>query len=71
MKITVDNWMEVERAVREGGVQETVYDSDGLLTTIILKGGERYELTPEVLQQLMKLGLVDVKLGRRVDPSTR
>ena len=71
MKITVDNWKEVERAVREGGLQETVYDSDGLLTTIILKGGEQYELTLDVVQQLMELGLIDVKLGRRINPRIR
>jgi len=71
VKITVDNWKEVERAVREGGLQETVYDSDGLLTTVILKGGEQYELTLDVVQQLTELGLIDVKLGRRINPRIR
>ena len=71
MKITVDNWKAVERAIREIAVQDTEYDSDGEITTIILKSSDRYELTRDVLQQLMKLGLIDVKLGRRIDPNAR
>lgn len=71
MKITVDNWKEVERAVRAGGVKDTIYDADGVITTIVLKSGDRYELTIDVLQQLSKLGLIDVKLGRLVDPNAR
>jgi hypothetical protein len=71
VKITMENWKSVERAVREGGVQDTSYDSDGRLTTIILKSGECYELTMDVLQQLIEAGLIDVKLGRRVNPNAQ
>jgi hypothetical protein len=50
VKIIVKNWKEVEQAIRESRAQKTVYDSIGLLTRIISKVGERYELTLDVLQ---------------------
>ena len=71
MKITVDNWKNAEQAIRTVGVKDTIYEPYGVITTIILKSGDRYELTRDVLQHLMNLGLIDVKLGRRVDPTTR
>ena len=71
MKITSDNWKDAERAIREIGVQDTIYDPEGVIQTIILKTGKRYELTMDVIQQLMKSGLIDFKVGRRVDLNVR
>jgi hypothetical protein len=71
VKITVDNWKDVEQAIRELGVQDSIYDSDGIIQTIILKSGDRYKLTKDIFQQLLKSSLIDVKLGRRVDPNIR
>lgn len=71
MKITVENWKDVKVGIREVGVRDAVYDSDGVVQTIILKSGDRYELTMDVIQRLLTLGPIDGKLGRRVDPNIR
>ena len=66
MKITVENWKDAERDLKESGIQEVVYDEKGFVQTIISKSGMRYELSPDIMKQLVKSGAVEVKLGRRV-----
>ncbi len=68
MKVTAENWKDVEQKIREVGIQESVYDSDGVLETTVLKNGERYEFTMELFRQLQSKGLITVKIGRRVEP---
>jgi hypothetical protein len=66
MKVTLENWKEVERDLKASGIQDAIHDSDGYLRTIISKSGIRYELSPDVIKQLVDSGVVNVKLGRRI-----
>ena len=65
MNITVENWKNIEREIKESGVQETIYDERGYLKTIISKNGTRYDLPVEVIAQLVDSGAVKFALGRR------
>ncbi|MGA9118530.1 MAG: hypothetical protein WB699_04125 [Bacteroidota bacterium] len=65
MNITVENWKDIEREIKESGVQETIYDERGYLKTIISKNGTRYDLPVEVIAQLVDSGAVKFTLGRR------
>ncbi len=67
MKVSVENWKDVERKIREAGIEEAIYDSDGVARTIVLKNGERYEFTMELFKQLESKGLITVKIGKRVE----
>lgn len=65
MNITVENWKDIEREIKESGVQETIYDERGYLKTIISKNGTRYDLPVEVIAELVDSGAVKFTLGRR------
>ena len=65
MKITLENWKEVERDLRESGIQDATYDERGFIQTVMTKRGIRYEFSPNVIKQLVKSGAMEVKLGRR------
>jgi hypothetical protein len=67
MKVSVENWKDVERKIREAGIEEAIYDSNGVTQTIVLKNGERYDFTMELFKQLQSKGLIAVKLGRRIE----
>ncbi len=67
MKVSVENWKDVERKIREVGIEEAIYDSNNVLQTTVLKNGERYEFTMELFKELQSKGLITVKLGRRVE----
>jgi hypothetical protein len=67
MKVSVENWKDVERKIREAGIEEAIYDSNGVTQTIVLKNGERYDFTMELFKQLQSEGLIAVKLGRRIE----
>ena len=67
MKLSVANWKDVERKLREVGIKEAIYDSSDVLQTVVLKNGERYEFTMESIKQLQSQGLITVKLGRRIE----
>jgi hypothetical protein len=43
------------------------YHSSGVLQTVVLKSGELYEFTMEVLKQLQSDHLIAVNLGRRIE----
>jgi hypothetical protein len=66
MKIILENWKDAERDLKQAGIQDVVYDKDGVLQTIISKGGKRYEFSPATIKQLMESGLIEMKLGLRV-----
>ena len=68
MKVSVENWKDVERKIREAGIEEAIYDTNGVAQTIVLKNGERYEFTMELFKQLESKGLITVKLGKRAEP---
>jgi hypothetical protein len=67
MKVSVENWKDVERKIREAGIKEAIYDSSEVLQTVVLKNGERYEFTMELFKQLQSQGLITLKLGRRIE----
>ena len=67
MKVSVANWKDVDRKIREVGIKEAIYDSSDVLQTIVLQNGERYEFTMEVVKQLQSQGLITVTLGRRIE----
>ena len=67
MKVSVANWKDVDRKIREVGIKEAIYDSSDVLQTIVLENGERYEFTMEVFKQLQSQGLITVTLGRRIE----
>jgi len=70
LKVTVENWKDVEKKIRETGIEESIHDSAGVVRTVVLKNGERYEFTMEVWKQLQTAGLITVKLGRRIEPKS-
>ena len=67
MNVTPENWKEVERKIRDVGIKESIYNSNDELTTIITKDGERYEVSKELFLQLQRLGLIEFKIGRRIN----
>ncbi len=67
MKVSVENWKDVERKIREVGIEEAKYDSNDVLQTTVLKNGEQYEFTMELFKELQSKGLITVKLGRRIE----
>jgi len=67
MNVSVENWKDAERNIREVGVKEAIYDSGDVLQIIVLKNGDRYEFTMEICKQLQSQGLITAKLGRRVE----
>ena len=71
MKITVENWKSVERIIRDSGIQDAMYDAEGILRTVVTKKGERFEFTFDVVEELRKAGLIEVRLGRPVGPMSR
>lgn len=66
MNITVENWDDLEREIKESGIQEAIYDEKGYLKTIVSKSGKRYDLPIDVIAQLVDSGAVKFKLGRKV-----
>lgn len=69
LKVTVENWKDIERKIRKAGIENAIYDSAGVLQTIVLKSGDRYEFTMEVIKQLQNAGLIVAKRGIRVEPN--
>jgi hypothetical protein len=67
MKVSVENWKDVERKIREVGIEESKYDSNDVLQTTVLKNGERYEFIMELFKELQSKGLITFKLGRRIE----
>ncbi len=66
MKITPDNWGEVERDIRTTGLRYVLYDEQGVARTIITKKGVLYQATAETWKKLIRLGRIMVAPGRRV-----
>ena len=66
MEITIENWKDAERDLKEAGVEDAVYDENGFVQTIISKSGMRYELSAAIVRQLLESGLVEIKPGLRV-----
>ena len=67
MKVTLENWKEVDRAIREIGIKEGIYDARDELKTIITKDGEHYEVSKELFLQLQKTGMIEIRRGVRAN----
>ena len=66
MRITLESWKDAERDLREFGIRDAVYDENGFVQTITSNSGMNYELSPDIIKQLVASGTMEVKLGRRV-----
>ncbi len=63
MKMTLNNWTYIQQKIREVGIEKIEYNSEEKLQSIITKGGERFEFSPEAFEQFKVAGLL--KLGTR------
>jgi hypothetical protein len=68
LKVTIENWKAVERKIRNAGIDKVEYDPKGVLQTIVTKQGGHYDFSREIIRQLQNAGLIEVKLGHRVQP---
>ncbi len=69
MKITLENWKEVEQDLKASGIQNATYDRNDFIQTVTTKRGIVYEFSPDIIKQLIASGAMEVKLGRRIhDP---
>jgi hypothetical protein len=66
LRVTLENWIDAERNMKQSGIQDAIYDDKGFLQTVITRNGVTYEFSPDVLTKLVDSGLVEVKIGRRV-----
>lgn len=66
MKITLENWKEVEHDLKESGIQNVTYDENGYIQTVTTKRGMAYEFSPDIIKELVASGAMEVKLGRRI-----
>lgn len=71
MKVTIENWHEVEHDLQSNGVADAEYDEADTMIAIISKSGVRYEVSKELFLELQRLGVVTLALGTRVDPQVR
>ncbi len=55
----------MQERIRQFGIKDTTYDSNGALQIIILKNDERFEFSRDALEQFQKSGLT--KLGIRIE----
>ena len=65
MRITVDNWKDAERDIKQSGIHDAVYGDDGFLKTLITQDGVTYEFSIYVLARLIESGQIEMKLGRK------
>ncbi|MFA6541518.1 MAG: hypothetical protein WCT99_07940 [Bacteroidota bacterium] len=66
MRVTVENWTEIERKILVVGIKDSVYNSNNELTTIFTNDGESYDVSKELFLQLQKKGMIELKIGKRV-----
>ena len=67
MRVTTENWKQVERDLKESGVKAVDYDEQGFVQTVTSGRGVSYELSPDIVKQLVESGVVAVELGRMED----
>ena len=63
MKVTVENFSEVQERVRAFGIDTVEYGPQGELQTFTTKDGQRFEFPPESFEEFKLAGLL--KLVRR------
>ncbi len=68
MRVTAENWKEIEEHLRRVGIADAFYDADDWIETVTTKDGQQYEFTHEIIKELIAKGLMIVKRGVRVDP---
>ena len=65
MRVTVENWKDAERHIKQSGIRDVVYNDYGALQTLTTQDGIMYEFSTDVLTGLVASGLIEVKLGRK------
>ncbi len=66
MRITLENWKDIKREIKQSGIQDATYDDTGYLQSVITKLSVTYEVSDDILMKLFESGLLEVKIGRRV-----
>lgn len=66
IKVTNENWKDVEHDIMESGIANATSYENGGLHTITTKKGIRYEFSPEVIKQLIESRAMEVRVGRKV-----
>ena len=64
MKVTVENFGEVQNRVRECGIDTVEYGPRGEVQAFTTKDGQRFEFPPESFEEFKRAGLA--KLGIRI-----
>ena len=64
LKVTVENFGEVQKKVREFGIDNVEYGPRGELQEFTTKDGQRFEFSPESFEEFKLAGLL--RLGRRI-----
>lgn len=65
LKVTVEDFSEVQTKVREFGIDKVKYGLGEVLRAFTTKDGERFEFAPELLEEFKRAGLL--KLVRRTE----
>lgn len=63
MKVTVENFSEVQKRVDEFGIDNVEYGPRGELQVFRTKDGQRFEFPPESFEEFKLAGIL--RLGRR------
>ena len=63
LKVRAENFSEVQKRVREFGIDNVQYGPQGELQVFTTKDGQRFEFPPESFEEFKLAGLL--KLGRR------
>jgi len=67
LKVRVENWMDVDRKIRDEGIEEVTHDSDGVLRSVVLKNGDRFEFPMDIWKDLERAGLITVCRSNRLE----
>jgi hypothetical protein len=63
LKVTVENFSEVQKRVREFGIDDVEHGPLEELQAFTTKDGQRFEFPPESFEEFKRAGLL--RLGRR------
>ena len=69
MIVTAENWSHVQEKLRQFGIKDTQYDSDGALQIVIAKNDERFEFSRETFEQFKNADLL--RIGVRVKKQSK
>ena len=58
MRITLNNFKEIQQKILESGIDRVEYDANQKLQLIVSKSGDRFEFTEEAFIKFKKSGLL-------------